>query len=206
MARIEGVPAAKAGPLVRLIYRVARREIRRMTGRDDLMTGDIAVRAHRPALLMAYGIFEKAVARKPTVEARLRALVVMKSAVMQGCPMCQDLASFEARAAGITDEQMLDLHRYRESDAFDETERLVLDLAVGMTLTPVQVDDELFAALRERFDDGRLVELVHLIAVENLRSRFNATFAVGSAGFNEGLVCARMEPGAATHDGVPVGA
>ena len=92
----------------------------------------------------------------------------------------------EARRASVTDGQLLELHRYRESDRFDESERLVLDLAVGMTTTPVKVDDELFAALRARFDDAQLVELVNLIALENLRSRFNTTFGIGAAGFSEG--------------------
>ena len=99
------------------------------------------------------------------------------------------------------DEQVLDLYRYRESEHFDVLERLVCDLAVGMTVTPVQVSDELFAELQEHFDDGQLVELVNLVAVENLRSRFNATFGIGSTGFSEGMACARMEPAA-----VPVGA
>ena len=73
----------------------------------------------------------------------------------------------------------------------------MLDLAVGMTVTPVQrqtLSDELFAALQTHFDDGQLVELVNLIAVENLRSRFNAAFAIDSSGFSEGMACARMEP------------
>ena len=197
MSRIEGVPERRAGLLVRIIYRVARHEIARLTGRRDRLTGDIPIRAHRPRTLVGYGVLEKAVASRPGVEARLRALVVLKSAVMQGCEMCQDIGSHEARAAGVSDEQLLDLYRYRESPHFDDTERLVLDLAVAMTLTPVQVGDELFAALKERFDDGELVELVNLIAVENLRSRFNATFAIGSTGFSDGMSCARMEPGPA---------
>ncbi len=33
--------------------------------------------------------------------------------------------------------------------------------------------DELFDALREQFDDGQLVELVNVIALENFRARFN---------------------------------
>ncbi len=194
MSRIEGVPEQRANLVIRLIYRVVRRELAKMTGQRGRLTGDIPIRAHRPRLLIGYGLFEKAVASKPRVEMRLRALAVLKSAVMLGCPMCQDIGSHEARAAGISDAQMLDLYRYRESEHFDEIERLVLDLAVGMTVTPVQVSDELFAALRHHFDDGQLVELVNLIAVENLRSRFNATFGVGSTGFSEGMVCARMEP------------
>jgi alkylhydroperoxidase family enzyme len=199
MTRIEGVSRREAGPLVRFLYRLVSREVGRMTGRPELMPEDIPVRAHRPALLIGYGLLERSVASRPRVPARLRALATLKSAVMQGCEMCQDIGSFEALAAGIGDAQLIDLHRYRESPHFDQLERLVLDLAVGMTLTPVQVSDELFAALREHFDAGELVELVNLIAVENLRSRFNAAFDFGSTGFNEGAVCAPLErPGAET--------
>jgi len=169
------------------------RELGRMTGRRDLMPEDIPIRAHRPSLLVGYGLLERSVASSARLPERLRALAVLKSAVMQGCEMCQDIGSFEALAAGISEQQLIDLHRYRESPSFDESERLVLDLAVGMTLTPVAVGEDLFASLRERFDPGELVELVNLIAVENLRSRFNAAFACGSTGFNEGGVCARME-------------
>lgn len=192
MSRIEGVSKSKAGPLVRAIYGMTRRELGKMTGKREL-TPDIPVRAHRTSLLVGYLMFESAVARKPRADAHLRGLVQLKSAVMQGCQMCQDIGSQQALAMGVSEQQVRDLYRYRESQCFDDTERLVLDLAVGMTLTPVQVSDELFAALRARFDDAELVELVNLIAVENLRSRFNAAFALPSVGFNEGAICARME-------------
>jgi AhpD family alkylhydroperoxidase len=194
MSRIEGVSPARR-PLIGLIYKGARREVRKMTGKS-LLTPDIPVRAHRLSLLFGYAALEKSVAGRPRVPERLRALAVLKSAVMQGCEMCQDIGSFEARAKGVEEAQLLDLHRYRESEHFDATEQLVLDLAVGMTLTPVQVSDELIGSLRERFDDAQLVELVNLVAVENLRSRFNAAFALGAAGFSEGMACARMEPSA----------
>jgi AhpD family alkylhydroperoxidase len=178
--------------LRKLIYAGARREVKRITGKP-LLTPDIPIRAHRLGLLLGYATFEKAVMSRPKVPEHLRALVVTKSAVMQGCEMCQDIASHEALAGGVSERQLQELHRYESSDAFDRTERLVLDLAVGMTRTPVQVSDDLFAALSERFSDGELVELVNLIAVENLRSRFNAAFGLEAAGFSEGAVCARME-------------
>ena len=193
MSRIEGVSEQRADPLVRFIYRAVRRELGRMTGRREL-TPDIPVRAHRITLLLGFLAMEKAVATGPRVAGRLRALVQLKAAVMLGCEMCQDIGSQQALDGGVTPEQMRDLRGDRESVHFDETERLVLDLAVGMTLTPVRVDEELVRALRERFDDAELVELVNLIAVENQRSRFNATFALGAVGFNEGRACAVMEP------------
>ncbi len=203
MTRIEGVPRSEAGPLVRLVYRMARRKARQIAGADrELRLEPLEIYAHDPRLLLGYGMLERSVAAKPRVDEHLRALAVLKSAVMQGCEFCQDIGSHEARRASVSDEQLLDLHRYRDSERFDETERLVLDLAVGMTLTPVQVGDELFAALRARFDDRELVELVNLIALENLRSRFNATFRIGAAGFSEGQVCARIERPSAEPDRV----
>jgi len=192
MSRIKGVPA-DGRPLIGIVYRAARREVRRMTGRA-ILTPDIPVRAHRLSLLLGYCALEKGVATRPRVPESLRALAVLKSAVMQGCEMCRDIGSFEARAKGVEECQLLDLHRYRESEHFDELERLVLDLAVAMTLTPVRVEDELMARLAEHFDEAQLVELVNLIAVENLRSRLNAAVGLGSAGFSEGMACARMEP------------
>jgi AhpD family alkylhydroperoxidase len=203
MTRIEGVPTSAAGPVVRLAYRMARRKARQIAGADrELRIEPLEIYAHAPRLLVGYGMLEQSVAAKPRVEARLRALAVLKSAVMQGCEFCQDISSHEARTAGVSDEQLLDLYRYRDSEHFDETERLVLDLAAGMTATPVQVSDELFAALRTRLDDSQLVELVNLIALENLRSRFNAAFGIGAAGFSEGQVCARLETPSAQTDRV----
>lgn len=204
MPRIDGVPRSKAGPLVRLVYRMARRRTKAIAGADsELSIEPIGIYAHVPRLLLGYGMLEQSVASKPRVDEHLRALAVLKSAVMQGCEFCQDIGSQEARRASVSDEQLLELYRYRDSDHFDETERLVLDLAAGMTVTPVNVTDERFAALRDRFDDAQLVELVNLVALENLRSRFNAAFAIGAAGFSEGRVCARIETPSAEPLGVP---
>jgi 4-carboxymuconolactone decarboxylase len=71
-----------------------------------------------------------------------------------------------------------------------------------MSRTPVEVSEELFNALREHFDDAQLVELTSVIALENLRGRFNLALGVGATGFSEGMVCATPErPAAATSPG-----
>ena len=66
----------------------------------------------------------------------------------------------------------------------------MLDYAVGVSSTPVTVPDELFDELRARFDEAQLVELTNVIALENMRGRFNLALGIGSAGFTEGMVCA----------------
>ena len=66
----------------------------------------------------------------------------------------------------------------------------MLDYAVGMSRTPVEESDALFAGLREHFDEAQIVELTHLIALENMRGRFNLALDIGAVGFSEGMVCA----------------
>jgi hypothetical protein len=65
----------------------------------------------------------------------------------------------------------------------------VLDYAEAMTLTPVEVPDELFATLREHFNEAQLVELTTAIAWENYRGRFNHAFGIEAQGFSEGSYC-----------------
>jgi alkylhydroperoxidase family enzyme len=93
----------------------------------------------------------------------------------------------------VTEEQLRDMPRYRESPAFSEIERLVIDLAVEMSKQRVEVPDELISRLREHFDDKQLVELAASIAWENYRARFNRVFGVAPVGFSEGAFCALPE-------------
>jgi alkylhydroperoxidase family enzyme len=93
------------------------------------------------------------------------------------------------REFGITEEQLRHLSTYRESDAFTQLEKLVLDLAVDMTQTPAEVSDELFSELRKRLSSPQFVELATAIAQANFRGRFNKAFNVQPAGFSEGAYC-----------------
>jgi alkylhydroperoxidase family enzyme len=94
------------------------------------------------------------------------------------------------RASGITTEQIANLNNYLTDFNFSELERLVLEYADGMTRTPVEVSDALFAKLRERFSEAELVELTSAIAWENYRARFDHAFGVEAENFTEGAVCA----------------
>lgn len=97
------------------------------------------------------------------------------------------------RALGITDEQLADLPRFAESAAFSELEKLALRYAQAITATPVEVPEELFAALRKHFDEGQMVELTAAIAWENYRARFDHALGIEAMGFSEGAACALPE-------------
>jgi alkylhydroperoxidase family enzyme len=94
------------------------------------------------------------------------------------------------RKTGITPEQIANLDHYRSDFNFSDIERLVLEYADRMTLTPVEVPDSLFARLREKFNEAQLVELTSAIAWENYRARFDHAFGIEGENFSEGAVCA----------------
>jgi alkylhydroperoxidase family enzyme len=145
--------------------------------------------AHVPALLRGYAGSSR---RRRPASGRRAAQEPGRAegGHLTACEYCIDLGSQIARRSGLSDAELLELHAYRESPLFSDLEKLVLDYAVGMSRTPADVSDELFAELRPHFDDAQLVELTHVIALENLRGRFNRALGVGAAGFSEGKVCA----------------
>jgi alkylhydroperoxidase family enzyme len=65
---------------------------------------------------------------------------------------------------------------------FTDTQRLALEHAEAMSATPPEVTDELLRRLHTHLDDGQLVELAAMIALENLRSRVNTAFGLTGQG------------------------
>jgi alkylhydroperoxidase family enzyme len=86
-------------------------------------------------------------------------------------------------AVGISDDQIRNLNWYQESNLFDSDEKLVLELADALTVTPARVSDDLRRRLQKRFSTAQLVELAAAIAWENYRARSNRVFGFGSEGF-----------------------
>src|SRR6476646_4505951 len=89
----------------------------------------------------------------------------------------------------IPEIKLRDLDRWRDSTAYDDAERLVLELAEAMTATPAVVSDDLRDRLRTRFIERQVVELVTSIAWEGFRARFNRAFAIQAQGYSEGAYC-----------------
>jgi len=79
MARIEGVPAGRAGLLVRIAYWMSRR----MVGK---VPEPLAVTAHHGWIFRAYGAYEYALAKARLVEPKIKALAGVKAAAQIGCP------------------------------------------------------------------------------------------------------------------------
>ena len=190
---------SRVGPASGLLARISGWYTRRRYGGD---LTPVSVYGHHPRLLVGYGTFETAVEGSHLVDDRLKDLGELKAAAMVGCEWCMDFGSDLSVRHGVTEQQLLELPRYRDSRAFSELETLVLDYAAAITTTPAQVTDEHFDRLRPHFTDAQIVELSTAIAIENFRARFNHALGMDAQGFSEGAVCIVPERVPAGNGGV----
>jgi alkylhydroperoxidase family enzyme len=83
------------------------------------------------------------------------------------------------RKAGLSDEKLRAVLGH-DMSPFNDTERLVIELADAMTDTPANISDDLYARLRNQFSEEQLMQLGAQIAFENYRARWNRIFDVES--------------------------
>ena len=90
-----------------------------------------------------------------------------------------DVNSAVGRKAGLNDDKLLAVLSDNRAP-FNDTERLVIELADAMTDTPANISDDLYARLGKQFSEEQLMQLGAQIAFENYRARWNRIFNVES--------------------------
>ncbi len=80
----------------------------------------------------------------------------------------------------VPEEKILALADYANSPLYSEPERVALEYADCMTVTGREVSDELFARLRQHYNDEQIVDLTVTIAWENCSSKFNRALRIPS--------------------------
>ena len=80
-------------------------------------------------------------------------------------------------------EKLAEVATWRDSKLFSEAERVALEYAECITYTDRQVDDALFARVKQHFTEAQIVELTAAVALENFRSKFNPALGIEAQGF-----------------------
>lgn len=143
---------------------------------------------HHRGVLKAVVGFERKVARWSALDAHLKSYAVMASAATIGCSWCLDFGYFLAHDQGLDETKVRQVPRWRESEVFSPVERDVMAYAEAMSLTPPHVTDDLTARLIDALGVEAVVELTQMVALENMRSRFNSAAGLEAQGYAE--VCA----------------
>src|SRR4051794_2780540 len=165
-----------------LVYRLAEWYSRRSWG---VVADPLAAMGHNPRVLMTDARFETSLKRWNKLDPTLKALAEMTAAVSIGCSWCVDFGYWNSTNEGVDQLKLRDVPRWRESTVYTALERQVMGYAEAMTTTPPSVTDEMVTDLRRELDDAELVELTMMVAVENVRSRFNSALGLTSQGFSD---------------------
>jgi alkylhydroperoxidase family enzyme len=81
------------------------------------------------------------------------------------------------------EDRLAEVATWRDSRLFSEPEKVALEYAERMTITGQNVDDALFARLKQHYSEAQIVELTAAIALENFRSKFNPALGIEAQGF-----------------------
>lgn len=139
---------------------------------------------HRPVLRAVFA-FEGRVRKWDRLDPDLKSYAQLASAAVIGCSWCLDFGYFLGRNEGLDLAKLREVPRWRESSAFNDVERDVLEYAEAMTVTPPTVTDELTGRLLAALGTPGVVELTQMVALENMRSRFNSAAGLQSQGYSD---------------------
>ncbi len=113
----------------------------------------------------------------------LRCLVTVRVSQINHCRFCIDINSWLLAQRTGAEEKVQSVAYWRESEWFDEREKAVLEYTEAMTYPDRGVEDWMMEKLKTWFDEDAIVELMGLIAFQNLSSKFNAALDVPPQGF-----------------------
>jgi AhpD family alkylhydroperoxidase len=170
-------------PVTGLYGAVFRRVAARMIGGE--FPDNAYVYFHHLPVLKSVMSFEGKVRRWDRLDPNLKSYAQLAAAGVIGCSWCLDFGYFMAHNDGLDLEKVREVPRWRQSDTFSPIEREVLEYAEAMTLTPPTVTDEQVASLLDRLGAPAVVELTQMVALENMRSRFNSAAGLQSQGYSD---------------------
>ncbi len=185
MARVNVDPRTfdpRPDPLTRAVLWYVRRSV------GDLDT--VASMAHRRGVLLPWLLLEGATQRTRSVlPGHLGDLVVFVASVRLGCSWCVDFGASLWEGKGLDPAVLRAAVVWRDSHVFDDDQRAAFAYTEQVCGDVGDVDDAMVADLVQRFGEPGVVELTYLVALENMRSRFNAALGLTSQGFSSGDAC-----------------
>ncbi|PFG44121.1 AhpD family alkylhydroperoxidase [Isoptericola jiangsuensis] len=175
-----GTPRVPAAEITGLQGALTKSLSRRMLGKVPDSLG--VMWHHRRVLRDLMGVGRKA-ERWDRLDPSLATFANMAAAAAVGCGFCLDLHYFLSHDRGLDERRAREVPRWRESDVFTPTERRVMEYAEGMCRTPVEVSDELAAALLDDLGPAGLVELSARVGIMNATARSNIALGIRSQEF-----------------------
>jgi alkylhydroperoxidase family enzyme len=134
-----------------------------------------------PPVAEGWLTFLTAIRQKCELPGRYRELAILRIALLNRAHYEYEGHVPHAVRAGVKQSQIDALESWQRSPEFDAVERAVLAYTDSMT-RQIQVPDDVFAAIKERFGERQTVELSATIGAYNCVSRFLESIRIDSDG------------------------
>ncbi len=132
--------------------------------------------AHKPKLLVSFFSLAKAVYDEGDVEPGLKRMIGHITSLSAGCEYCSAHTAYGAGKQGVSAEKMKAIWDFKTSQLFSEKEKAALNVGLKSGMTPNQVTDADFEALKAHFSNAAIVEIVGVISMFGFLNRWNSTF------------------------------
>lgn len=112
--------------------------------------------------------------RKTPIDKQLKALIKIRVSQINGCSFCLNMHTKEAKKLKVPDQKLEQLSTWRESDVFDDREKITFELAENITLISEKgVSDEFYHQVREYYNEKEYVDLIIIINQINMWNRLS---------------------------------
>ena len=130
--------------------------------------------AYRPRIALTAAAHMDAIFNTGTVDPRLKEMLAVRVSQINDCVYCRTSHTALAKKLGVSEALLDAMHNIDEhAEEFTLAERAALALAERMTTDARGVDEEVWAALREHYDEGEVVELAAVIGLFNYFNRLS---------------------------------
>jgi AhpD family alkylhydroperoxidase len=125
--------------------------------------------------------------RSTGLDPALLHLMKMRVSQINGCAVCLDMHSKDARAAGETEQRLYELNAWRETPFYSERERAALAWAEALTLVhETHAPDDVYEEARKHFSEQELVSLTIAIVAINGWNRLSIGFRTVPGAYQPG--------------------
>jgi uncharacterized peroxidase-related enzyme len=141
--------------------------------------------AHRPWILSTMDAHLAAVMGSGTVPLKLKEMLAVQTSLANACEYGTREHGILAERLGVTRQQIAALLDF-ERGPFDEREKAALRFGLEMTRQASAVSDDVFARLRDHFDEAEVVEIACVVGLFAYFNRFSQALRVDPTRPGEG--------------------
>ena len=138
----------------------------------------VLIMQRRPRLVKALAQMASAVWDPASeVDTGFKRLIAYMASRTHGCAYSMAHSAEAAHRAGISDAKIAALLDYRTSPLFTDAERIAIEFAVAAASQPNAVTEAHFVRMRQHWNEGQIVEIAGVVALNGFLNRWNDTMA-----------------------------